>query len=301
MGPSSPAPMQRTLSSALLRSPSFQKSPELRKSLSLRQIEAEKQRVRRASVLDTLQDKVFLSPEKIQERKEREERYEEPLSIQLYMEMLTTIDANPERTTEDLKQKALLLERLGCQFKEGLNMEESLSYYKRALALKKELHGESHRDVAKTISYIGTLFGSNGKLTDALRVHKQAWDMRIRELGADHVLTRKSEDNVDSCRRRIAHTIELEAHQCVEDELHDTAIRKFQMALDLRMEVWRGDENHWEVSLGHFFILPLVSCFSIALPLTFLIIFSVLPALTHLHSITFTFQLFIFSNSTFTT
>jgi tetratricopeptide (TPR) repeat protein len=74
---------------------------------------------------------------------------------------------------------------------------------RRSLALRRELHGDGHSQVATALDSLGGLYYDSGRHTDGCPLLDECWQMRRRLLGDDHPLTLRTQLNLATCLWRI--------------------------------------------------------------------------------------------------
>ncbi len=95
-----------------------------------------------------------------------------------------SLDEN--RASRDERIEASIRNALGTSYS-GLGLyEQARHQLDAALEIRKRIFGESHPDVAQTISAIAGSLSQQGNLVEAERLHRQALEMRRKTLGREH-------------------------------------------------------------------------------------------------------------------
>ena len=76
------------------------------------------------------------------------------------------------------------------------NYDKTLRYYNRALAIRKNIYGENHLDVATSYNNIGMVYSDQGDYTKALEYYTKALNILKKTLGDDHSSTKNAKENV---------------------------------------------------------------------------------------------------------
>ncbi|WP_446396470.1 CHAT domain-containing tetratricopeptide repeat protein [Coleofasciculus sp. E1-EBD-02] len=102
-----------------------------------------------------------------------------PPSSLPHPESLIANEADDLAEAERLKQQVEQLYHQG-QYSEAIPLVE------RMLTLYQNLHGEEHRDIADSLTYLGILYQSQGRYAEAEPLFRQALEMIKRLLGEEH-------------------------------------------------------------------------------------------------------------------
>jgi tetratricopeptide (TPR) repeat protein len=100
------------------------------------------------------------------------------------------LDVTAQQIGAELKDQpaveAELRDTLGCTYHALHESEKAEQMHRRALALRKQLFGDEHREVARSLDKVGLSLYQQGKYTQAEELHRQALAMRRKLLGDAH-------------------------------------------------------------------------------------------------------------------
>ena len=100
------------------------------------------------------------------------------------------------RAGDDPAQRALLLHNLGnVQLVQG-KYSEAHQTYEQALALRQQVLGADHPDLAATLNNLGLVQSEQGRYDEALQTHERAMAIKRRSQGPDHPALAASLNNV---------------------------------------------------------------------------------------------------------
>jgi CHAT domain-containing protein/Tfp pilus assembly protein PilF len=114
---------------------------------------------------------------------------------------------------------------------------EALPLYRRALAVKLELHGEQHPETAGSYNNLANSLAQQGKHAEALPLHRRALAIRLKVLGEQHFKTTSSYNNVAYCLD----------HQ----GKHAEALPLYRRALAIRLKVLGEQHPHTALSYNN--------------------------------------------------
>jgi tetratricopeptide (TPR) repeat protein len=93
------------------------------------------------------------------------------------------------------------LTELGFIYQCQQNQKES--YYRRALAIKEQLLGPDHPDVAMTLNNLAVLCKARGRYAEAATLYRRALSLFERELGPRHPKVTTCRENYEKLLREM--------------------------------------------------------------------------------------------------
>ena len=109
-----------------------------------------------------------------------------------YLEQVQVCDELIQRYQLLLPEAADLLDRVGSYFLEHSMYSQAGTLYRRALALREQLWGARHPQVASSLHHLAVLERANGNYEQAEPLFQQALDIRMHHLGPNHLETATS-------------------------------------------------------------------------------------------------------------
>ncbi|GLV54265.1 tetratricopeptide repeat protein [Dictyobacter sp. S3.2.2.5] len=109
-----------------------------------------------------------------------------------YLEQVQVCDELIQRYQLLLPEAADLLDRVGSYFLEHSMYSQAGTLYRRALALREQVWGVEHPQVACSLHHLAVLERANGNYEQAEPLFQRALDIRMHHLGSDHLETATS-------------------------------------------------------------------------------------------------------------
>jgi serine/threonine-protein kinase len=91
-----------------------------------------------------------------------------------------------DRRSGALERVAIDLSNLAVNEQRRGKYDEALAFAEEALALRLQLHGEEHTQIAMALHNLGSMLGSKGEYERAEQRYREAFAMRMKLLGAEH-------------------------------------------------------------------------------------------------------------------
>lgn len=108
-----------------------------------------------------------------------------------------------QNQAKDDRLKADLLNDLGLCYRNLLEPQVALDYYKRALEIRQSIFGDYHADTADSLNNIAVAYGALGERVSALEYDKMALEVRLNVLGEYHPDTARSYRHIGKSYARV--------------------------------------------------------------------------------------------------
>jgi tetratricopeptide (TPR) repeat protein/predicted Ser/Thr protein kinase len=104
------------------------------------------------------------------------------------------------------------LDNIGDLLRARAKLEDALTHYQRALAIREEVFGPRHPVVAESLDNIGGLLGAQEELEEALTHHQRALAIREEVFGPRHPVVAESLDDIGRVLRDQGKLVEASMH-----------------------------------------------------------------------------------------
>jgi len=87
---------------------------------------------------------------------------------------------------QDQKEIAILCEHVGHMYEEFQKYDEALSYFRKALEVKRALHGDIHPEISQAFCQLASIYKKMGKHADCIQNYTNALEIDSRIYGETH-------------------------------------------------------------------------------------------------------------------